>query len=349
MALRKFDSDATIAVLPVSDQARQRLLAVNPGDWHVPRSAVEQWLSPSQAFFLTGHAAVLIDEGRGALLVTLDARPRQDRWAAFSLLRVAPDLDGEAAEASAIALLRAARQWAFAHDARHLRGPLPFSTWFPYRVLADDREQGPVGFFGEAVEPVSYNRWYRAAGFQVTDRYVTMALPEDPTFWETHLTREAALSARRRDHFLVRPLSPQDGAALLPVVHGWINAAFADNAYFSPLGQSDFIDRVLGALPAEAEPIRLAAFDPSGSPFGVLTGHLEGDRGVLKTIAVHPDVRRGRCAMALSFAFHRMLYERGLTRAWHAQMHECNASARMSAKYARPVRHYVVYGDTLRH
>jgi hypothetical protein len=51
--------------------------------------------------------------------------------------------------------------------------------------------------------------------------------------------------------------------------------------------------------------------------------------------------------MALTFEFHRWVRARGTTRAWHAQMHEGGLSRRMSAKHARPVRRYVLYGDAL--
>jgi hypothetical protein len=267
--------------------------------------------------------------------------------ATFSCLRLADALSVSERASAVTELMDAVRRWGRRHGATQLRGPLLYSTWYPYRVLADDRTSEPAGFAGEGVEPALNNDWYRVAGLAVTDRYVTMAPPDNRDYWSDHLAREASISARRGGGWLLRPLSARDGASLLPEIHGWLQVTFAHNPYFSPLAGPEFAARVLAGVPEEVTPIRLGAFDVQGTIKGILTGHLAEGRGVLKTIAVSPDTRGGRCAMALTFEFHRMLFAQGVTRVWHALMHVDNLSARMSAKYAQPVRHYVLYGASL--
>lgn len=344
MRAKNWDDEVGVQELPFGREALGILLGVTPGGWHFDPVLLSHWLRSDSPFFQWGSASLLFVENAAALLVSHDSRMTRGRLVAFSALRVNERLSSAEQVSVVGRLLQAAAQWGRSRGAERLGGPLMLSTWNPYRVLADDRPNETNGFPGEGVEPAAYNLLYRAAGLQVTDRYVTTAPPEDPDYWMFHLDREAGISSRRAGRVAVLPLSPGDGLRLAPQVFEWLNSSFVHNPYFVALSGAEFGDWLMQSMPGGVEPVRLGAFDGDGTVLGVLAGFVAENRGILKTVAVRPDAQGTRCAMALTFEFHRRLFHRGITQVQHALMHVNNSSARMSSKYARPVRHYVLYG-----
>jgi hypothetical protein len=337
----------TIDALPLSDGAAAAVLDLDGGAWALPVDAVARWGGSASPFHGQGQAAWLLAKGRGALLASVNPLVAGGPLGMFGWLRLHPALPFDERVEVARGLLAEAGAFARQHGATRLRGPMTFSTWLPYRVLADDSPADEPGFPGEGVEPSEMNALYVAAGLEVCDRYVTRAVPEGADHWEAALSREAEVAARRGDRLHVRQVAAGEVGGLLPHVHRWLNVTFAGTPYFTPVGPEALADHLVGRAPQGVEPVHLVAVDGSGAPHGVLVGFLHAGRGILKTVAVSPAARGGRAAMALTFGFHRWLHARGITRAWHAQMHEAANSARMSAKHARPVRRYVLYGDAV--
>ncbi|MEB3222042.1 MAG: GNAT family N-acetyltransferase [Candidatus Sericytochromatia bacterium] len=331
--------------LPLSSEGVEAAFAIDPTPWPLPLGEVARWGGEASPFLGQGPASWVVVPGRAALLVGVNPRAAGGPLGMFGWLRLAPDVAGPERTAVVAALIAAARDFTRRHGATRLRGPMTFSTWLPYRVLAEDSPAGEAGFPGEGVEPAARNALYTDAGLVVTDRYLTQAVPDDPDYWEVELAREAALASRRGGGLHVRAVEAGEGPTLLPRIHTWLNATFAGAPYFTPIGPAELAERIVGRAPADVEAVHLVALDGTGDPQGVLVGFLHGDRGILKTVAVSPAVRGGRAAMALTFGFHRWVRSRGTTCAWHAQMHEGGISRRMSAKHARPVRRYVLYGD----
>lgn len=332
---------------PLSDEGAARLWALDARPWHVGEAYVRRWLGAGSPFAAYGHAAILFVGDQAGMLVSVNPRVVGEPYVAFALLRVRQDLSEAAAEAATAALFDEARRFGREHGATAIRGPVAFSTWHPYRVLADDAPQAIAAFPGEGVEDPTHHRHYRAAGLAVTDRYMTTAVPDDADFWARHLAAEAAIAARRHDAAAIRPLSAAEGRAHLGDFHAMIGETFSRNAHYAAIDAPEFAELLLGEAPPGITPLHLGAFGPDGRLVGVCAGFVAGRRGVLKTLAVHPTAQGGRTAMALTFAFHRHLHAEGVTTALHALMKSDNRSASMSAKYAQPVRHYVLYGASL--
>ncbi|MEB3329433.1 MAG: hypothetical protein VKQ33_09405 [Candidatus Sericytochromatia bacterium] len=336
---------SAIAALPLSDSAVQAACAIDPGPWPVPTDVVLRWGGDASPFRWRSQATWLLAPGRGAMLASVHPEAVGGALGMFGWLRLHPSLSGAERVALTKALIHEARAFTRSHGASRLRGPMTFSTWLPYRVLAEDSPPDELAFPGEGAEPQALNALYLGAGLRVCDRYVTRAVPEDPAHWEAALAREALIAARRGDRLQVREVKPGEAEALLPHIHGWLNASFARTPYFTPVGPQELAEHLVARGPTGVVPAQLVAADARGTPHGVLTGFLHEGGGVLKTVAVSPAAQGGRAAMALTFGFHRWLHARGTTRAWHAQMREEAISARMSAKHARAVRCYVLYGD----
>jgi hypothetical protein len=332
---------------PLSDAGAARLLGLDAPPLHVGEAYVRRWLGSGSPFSAYGHAALLFVGDAAGMLVSVNPRVVGEPYVAFAFLRVRHDLPDAAASAATAALFDEARRFGREHGATALRGPIAFSTWHPYRVLADDAPQAIAAFPGEGVEAPTHHRHYRAAGLAVTDRYMTTAVPDDAAFWARHLAAEAAIAAKRRGAAAIRPLSAAEGRAHLGDFHAMIGETFSRNAHYAAIDAPEFAELLLGEAPPGITPLHLGAFGPDGRLVGVCAGFVVGECGVLKTLAVHPTAQGGRTAMALTFAFHRHLHARGVKTALHALMKSDNRSASMSAKYAQPVRHYVLYGASL--
>ncbi|MFN3430285.1 MAG: GNAT family N-acetyltransferase [Candidatus Sericytochromatia bacterium] len=334
---------------PLSDAGAARLWAMDVGPMHVSEAYVRRWLGTASPFAAYGHAALLFAGDDAGMLVSVNPRVAGEPFVAFALLRIRPDLPETDRAAATAALFEEARRFGREHGAVAIRGPIAFSTWHPYRVLAEDLAPSAPAFPGEGVEAPAHHRYYRAAGLAVTDRYMTTAVPDDAEFWARHLAAESVVAARRRDGggAAIRPLGAAEGRAHLGDFHAMIGETFSRNAHFAPIDAPEFAELLLGEAPPGIVPLHLGAFAPDGRLVGVCAGFVWGDRGVLKTLAVRPEVQGGRTAMALTFAFHRHLHAQGVNTALHALMKSDNRSASMSAKYAQPVRHYVLYGAPL--
>ena len=267
------------------------------------------------------------------------------------------------------ALLDAACARLAAEGCTRAVGPLDGSTWHAYRVVTDAAPGAqpagaqPAGaaeptFALEPAPPAVVAAAFERAGFAPVARYVSTrvdALPDEAAAAEADRGRLAA------EGVALRPFDVSDVDGELRRLHPALLRAFADNPYFAPISEADFL-ALYRPLLARADPglILLAergATRRGGAPVGVVLGlpdFAQAGRGeavdtvVVKTLAVVPGARGLGLGAALVRAVHQAARARGLTRGVHALMHEGNRSVGISGRHpGRVVRRYALLGRVL--
>ena len=326
--------------MPLSRTAIEQLWAIEGPPAHIPEIWRDRWLHEQSPFLNRGQAMVLVVGDRAGWLVSHDPGVTDEPFVAFSCLRIAPDCQGEERVQVLGSLLDATRGWARGRGVARLLGPIMLTTWLPYRVLDRDRGPLPFPFPGETVEPRERQIDYQAMGFKVTDRFVSRYLHKrNPPWWLMDLLEKWL---RRGMRVSIRVFGSEELPARMGEVYRMVAATFARNAHFAPIDPAEFAMLMAATGPLEA--IHLGAFDPSGQLVGFCTGYIHGEVGILKTVGVVPEHRGTRLGMGLTYQFHRELLARGLGQAVHALMKDDNASNKMSARVAKSMREYVLYG-----
>lgn len=182
------------------------------------------------------------------------------------------------------------------------------STWYPYRLALG----GPGEFFrGEPSNPPQYPAWFQKAGF-VEDQHYTSRLVRGP----------GALcpEARPCDDF--------------PRLHAFLNEAFSDNVYFTPIPFAEF-EAMYHPLTALASVLVIGEID------AMVMFYPDRERIVLKTLATAPAARGRGLGKLLTAHVQALAGDRPVL---HALMHQGNASQGISKRYEGEVwRNYALY------
>lgn len=259
--------------------------------------------------------------------------------------------DGAALLSHARRLLAAPTSRFAERGASHVVGPMDGSTWHAYRVVTDAAPAGGTPeppFAMEPVPPPAVADAFALDGFAPVARYLSArvdALPDD-----------AARVAERRRLFASRGITfapAEDLEVALDDIYAISVAAFAGNAFYTPLPRDAFVATYRPLLPHVDPRLVWLARDAGGRAvafaFGVpdLAQAARGeavDTVIVKTIAVVPERRAAGAGSALVAEVHEAARLAGYRRAIHALMHEANASTRISAHTARPMRRYALLG-----
>jgi len=248
-------------------------------------------------------------------------------------------------------LLAHARQLLADLGATHVVGPMDGSTWHAYRVVTDAAPSGGATeppFAMEPAPPPAVAEAFAADGFAPVARYLSARVDT--------LADESARVAERRRLFASRGLTfvpADDLGAALDDIYVISVAAFASNAFYTPLPRDAFLATYRPLLPHVDPRLVRFARDADGRAvafaFGVpdLAQAARGeavDTVIVKTIAVDPARRAAGAGSALVGELHEAARLAGYRRAIHALMHEANASTRISAHTARPMRRYALLG-----
>jgi hypothetical protein len=259
------------------------------------------------------------------------------------------------AEAGAELLRRSCAELA-RRGALRVLGPMNGSTWRRYRLElpreSGDPEVRPDGFATEPRNPLRYNDDFESAGFRVVARYESRYEPEPSVDVHAHeRARERAASHGVRMH----ALDPGRFEETLRAMHTLSLEAFADNFYYAPLSQEEFLTLYAPYRErAVPELVRLA----TGAD-GRLAGYLFGlpdplsavdgrpTRTICKTVAVARHARGAGLGGLLLDDFRAASVALGARGILHALMHVENASMRMSARHhSVPFKRYALYGWT---
>jgi hypothetical protein len=150
--------------------------------------------------------------------------------------------------------------------------------------------------------------------------------------------------------FTVETWDGTEPEALFGGVHDLCCRAFANNAFFTPIGREEFVAMYMPFVPLMSKELIFFARDPAGALAGLLFGmpnHAEAPApksAILKTYAsLIPGAGRH-----LAHAFHTAAKRMGFQKAIHALIHDDNLSAERSDHYGAEIfRRYALMGRRL--
>lgn len=246
---------------------------------------------------------------------------------------------------SAGALLSRACEILASNGCRMAVGPMDGTTWRRYRFIVERGSEPP--FFLEPDNPDDWPEHWAQSGFAPLATY-TSALSD-------RLTHKDPRAAAARPQITsagisIRPIDPARAHAELRRIYSLSLAAFARNFLYTPISEQEFLAQYDAVLPyVRPELVLLAEKD------GALVGFMfcvpdvlqarrgTVDRVIMKTLAVDPSVGGIGLGGVLMDDAHRAARDAGFRRAIHALIHEGNVSGRISDRYARTIRKYVLF------
>ncbi|MFD0980452.1 hypothetical protein [Tropicimonas aquimaris] len=243
----------------------------------------------------------------------------------------------ESAEAGR-AVLAQAETAALARGAARLLGPMDGNTWHSYRLVTES--DGSPSFLMEPKSGPADLPALTAAGFTPIARYlsarVALAGMDNPPSFDPEITVETWDGTDPEAHF--------------GQVYDLSLAAFAGNAFYTPITREDFLGMYLPFVPMLRREFVLFARNGEGALVGFLFGIPNYGSGpspdtvILKTYA---STRHG-AGQALASVFHDAARKAGFTHAIHALIHETNVSAQRSEQLGgRLFRRYALMGKVL--
>jgi hypothetical protein len=236
-------------------------------------------------------------------------------------------------------LLSEAAAWLRANGATQVIGPIDGDTWHRYRVNAGPFETPP--FLLEPTNPPYYDMLWRAAGFEVLERYSSKRI-DDISQLANKLApmRERVITRGYR----IRTIEPARLKDELTLVWKLSLEIFRGNPFYSDIALNDFLalyDGIERLLVRE-----LVLFIEHGhEPVGFLFAYPDADPHTVdyKTIGVVPAHRRGYVGWAMLQQAYAAALALGRPAANHCLMREENASQSMDAGEGTTFRHYYLY------
>lgn len=233
---------------------------------------------------------------------------------------------------------------------RRAVGPMDGSTWRRYRFIVD-RGPEPIFFF-EPDNPDGWPEHWMAAGFEPLATY-SSAVNDSPGLHDPRT--DVAVDRLGAQGVRIRSLEVAAAQTELKRIYDLSLSAFADNFLYTPIGEREFLAQYEAVLPfVQPDLVLLAEREDTlvGYMFA-LPDLLETRRAgssntvVLKTLAVDPSMRGAGLGGALLDLAQRSAHRCGYRRVIHALIHESNQSGRISARYARTIRRYVLFARTI--
>ena len=137
-----------------------------------------------------------------------------------------------------------AEEWAIAHGAQILYGPINFSTALGYRLMLS-REPGGLPFPGEPYNPASYPAALEELGFSLVERYMSQGGPAEELWLTRDRRRQVAQRVFERGRYRVEGFTPDMWQSHLPALYPIIDEIFRDNFAYMPMPYSTF-ERLFG-------------------------------------------------------------------------------------------------------
>ncbi len=236
-------------------------------------------------------------------------------------------------------LLHDAARWLREQGATQIIGPIDGDTWHRYRVNAGPFDTPP--FLLEPVNPPYYDALWRAAGFEVRERYSSKRI-DDISHLANKLApmRDRALARGYR----IRCIDPTRLAEELTLVWRLSLEIFRGNPFYSDIALDEFL-KLYDGIERLLVPELILFIEHANDAAGFLFAYPDGDSRTVnyKTIGVVPAHRRGYVGWAML----QQAYAAALTMqrpvANHCLMREENASQSMDAGEGTTFRHYFLY------
>jgi hypothetical protein len=236
-------------------------------------------------------------------------------------------------------MLHDAARWLREQGARQVIGPMDGDTWHRYRVNAGPFDTPP--FLLEPVNPPYYDALWRAAGFEVIERYTSKRIDDVTSLAEKLAPMHARALARG---YRIRTFDLSRLKDELTLVWKLSLEIFRGNAWYSDIALDDFLSLYEGA-DRLLTPDLVLFIEHAGEPVGFLFAYPDTVPRTVdyKTIGVLPSHRRGYVGWAMLHQAYSSALTAGRPIANHCLMREENASQSMDAGEGVTFRHYYLY------
>jgi L-amino acid N-acyltransferase YncA len=226
-------------------------------------------------------------------------------------------------------------------------GPIDGSTWRRYRLISESC--GERIFSLEPVNPLSWNKHFTDAGYQVVKTY------------ESSINRELdlrdpdskSLKAKlQRQGVKLRSLNAKNIDEDLEGIFRVTMEAMQNNFLFSPIDRASFLKEQT-RLTSLADPELVVVAEKAGNIVGYLFAYPDQNsaafqpRLVMKTIARTQDEKLKGLGRLLYQEVHSRAYEKGFREAVHALYAKGNKANAISSMYGEAIRSYALYGKAL--
>lgn len=247
------------------------------------------------------------------------------------------DFRCDSAESGAV-LLRSVVDELAAEGVQAILGPMNGDTWHSYRLVTET--DGTPPFLLEPVSKPHDRAAFEAAGFAPVGRYFSARV------------RTADAIGPEPDPVPGLTVEPWDGAdaqAHFSAVYDLSCAAFARNAFYTPIDRAAFLAMYMPLVPMiRRELVFLARHEGrlAGFLFGI-PNYQEGPNPASAILKTYASLVPG-AGHALARAFHEAALAAGFETTIHALIHDTNASADRSRRHgARVFRRYALMGRRL--
>jgi len=308
----------------------------------IPKEYEAHWIADSSPY--EGRVDRLVFENEGEIAARICVlRPADGGDTLFCFYGRREDLNEE----GRALFFQELKAWFRAEGIETIQGPLEFSTWYPYRFVC---EQGNSPWFpGEQPMPDTLYADFVAGGFSDVARYASTLVEDLAQSIDVGLAMgvDKGLAVLQ-----TRAVTGNDIVGMLPALYDLSVNIFRDNYAYSPIGYEQF--EALYSRIAALDAAVIVAEDREG-PVGMAFSYNIGPYApslndtpeltcVLKTIGVHPRVRKQRIGFGVSYLTHKHWMEQGFQRIIHAYMKSDNVSRAMSSHFGQTLREYALVG-----
>ena len=226
-------------------------------------------------------------------------------------------------------------------EVQRVLGPMNGNTWASYRLAQAARPGDPQGnppfFLGEPHNPFEYSSQFMKAGFAECAWYESRSYAISPG----ELIADPPLPTSIVERGLViETLDPARFEETLTEVYGLSLEAFADNAYYAPIGVQEFMAAYRPLRPLFDPRLVFLVRDADGALVSFLLGYPDPlwmpqgkpVRTVMKTAATANRFRGVGIARYLFTLFRARATALGFSEVIHALMHVENTSMRLSGE-----------------
>ncbi len=223
-------------------------------------------------------------------------------------------------------------------------GPIDGSTWRSYRLITSFGDE--PRFIFEPDNPPEWVEHFTGSGFEPLAHYFS-AINDDLTLTDPRVERRAArLTQTGITLRQIRIDAIEDDLRRIFAVS---RVAFRDNLLYSDPDEVELLETyrsLLGKVPLEL--ILLA--EDSGRPVGFVFAVPDGNRNrtlIIKTLAALPHRQYAGLGQMLLAEVMRRAHEMGFSRAIHALIRDAGHLHRITDRYARPIREYMLFARVL--
>lgn len=219
---------------------------------------------------------------------------------------------------------------------RQIIGPMDGDTWHSYRFVT--WSDGSPAFLMEPPDAPLARAALGALGFEQISGYFSARVP---------LAQTAQTAPPPSQAFEIETWDGTNPEGLFAQVFDLSCKAFAQNAFYKPIPQADFLALYMPMVPLLKRELIFFARRPDGTLAGFLFGTPDYAQGPAPGTAIaktYASLERG-AGQHLLYGFHRAAQALGYREALHALMHDDNLSAlRSASEGAQICRRYGLFG-----